>query len=147
MPRMPRHRLIALIVTVSVLGYFLTPAALVPCCCKTLSSAAAQKKASACCQAVKPVKACCADRAGIAACSPDEVCKKGVQRCRCLEQMATVAVLSAHSESSVAKLAVDMKVFGSAVEQRRPTATRPAFSPYPHVDPPGVLHKTCNLLC
>lgn len=144
---MARHRLIALIVCLSVFGYTLTPLALVPCCCKTASAMASQMKAGGCCHAAKPVKACCAARARMADCSAGEVCKKGVPRCRCIEKMATVAIPAAQTETFVAKPALALNASDLSSDQGRPVTSRVAPAADPNVDPPGILLKTCNLLC
>ncbi|MCA1960163.1 MAG: hypothetical protein LDL33_05155 [Desulfomonile sp.] len=144
---MVRHRLIALIASVSVLGYALTPLALVPCCCKTASAAASQMKPGACCHTEKPVKACCAAQTRMAGCAAEEVCKKGVPVCRCMEKAATVAISTAQTEIFVAKPALAVKVSDLSSEQERPATNRVALAAGPNVDPPGILHKTCNLLC
>lgn len=89
---MDKSRIIAVAVCVSLLGFILTPPALIPCCCSGEGKVAGAVESAPCCRMERPVESCCRAAAQGQACPAERALGLKCSHCRCPAYFRNTAI-------------------------------------------------------
>ena len=89
---MDKSRIIAVAVCISLLGFTLTPQALLPCCCSREGKVAEAVESAPCCRMERPVESCCRAAAEGQACPAERAFGLKCAHCLCPAHLQNTAI-------------------------------------------------------